>query len=119
MSLQYCDGLCDTATIHSSLICNVFVSPGSPYLQYLLICSHLIDYTWCGYRNATKWLDSMTDLMDMNLSKLEEIVKDGETWCATETGIPKSRVQLNDWAQNTHLLEADLMTCVCVHFFIS
>ena len=45
MSLQYCDGLCDTATIHSSLICNFFVSPGSPYLQYLLICSHLIDYT--------------------------------------------------------------------------
>ena len=38
----------------------------------------------------------MTDLMDMNLSKLEEIVKDGETWCATETGIAKSRVQLND-----------------------
>ena len=33
------------------------------------------------------WLDSTTDLMDMNLSKLQEIVKDREAWCAADHGV--------------------------------
>ena len=38
-----------------------------------------------------KWLDSITDSMDMNLSKLRETVKDRESWHAAVHGVPKSR----------------------------
>ena len=38
-----------------------------------------------------KWLDSITDSMDMNLSKLQEIVKDREAWCAPVHGAAKSQ----------------------------
>ena len=37
-----------------------------------------------------KWLDGITELMDMNLSKLREIVRDREAWCAAVHGITKS-----------------------------
>ena len=38
-----------------------------------------------------KWLDSIINSMDMNLSKLQEIVEDRETWCATVHGVAKSQ----------------------------
>ena len=41
-----------------------------------------------------RWLDSITDLMDMNLSKLQETVKDRETWCSAVIGVKKSQTQL-------------------------
>ena len=42
------------------------------------------------------WLDSITDSMDMNLSKLQEIVKDREAWHAVVHGVAKSQTQLRD-----------------------
>ena len=44
-----------------------------------------------------RWLDGFTDLMDMSLSKLQEMVKDRETWHAAVHGVEKSQTWLNDW----------------------
>ena len=38
-----------------------------------------------------RWLDGVTDLVDINLSKLQEIVKDREAWCAAIHGVAKSQ----------------------------
>ena len=43
-----------------------------------------------------KWLDGITDSVDMNLSKLQEMVKDREAWHAAVHGITKSQTRLND-----------------------
>ena len=43
-----------------------------------------------------KWLDGLTDSVDMNLSKLREIVKDREAWHAAVHGVTKSRTELSD-----------------------
>ena len=44
-----------------------------------------------------RWFDSITDSMDMNLSKLLEMVKNREDWCAAVHGVVKSQTQLSDW----------------------